>query len=95
MGLTLSVSEAVEILKQPKFQRTARGRRRSHFKFSASSRSGWEAKGRSRLFGPYVTNGETNATLPRGKDPASITAEEANELLIKKRGGQGRVRVSS
>jgi DNA topoisomerase I len=37
------------------------------------------------MFGPYVTDGETNATLPRGKDPATLTKTEAQELLQKKR----------
>ncbi|GGB26720.1 DNA topoisomerase 1 [Flexivirga endophytica] len=36
-------------------------------------------------FGPYVTDGETNATLRRGDDPASITPERGFELLAEKR----------
>ena len=32
-------------------------------------------------FGPYCTDGTTNATIPRGMDPAAITLEEAIELL--------------
>jgi DNA topoisomerase-1 len=36
-------------------------------------------------FGPYVTDGETNATLRKGDDPTSITAERAQELLAEKR----------
>ena len=39
----------------------------------------------SGRFGPYVTDGETNATLKKGMDPLSITAEQASELLSKKR----------
>jgi DNA topoisomerase-1 len=44
-----------------------------------------EVKVMSGRFGPYVTDGETNATLPRGKDPTTISAEDAAELLAKKR----------
>jgi DNA topoisomerase I len=36
-------------------------------------------------FGPYVTDGETNASIGRKRDPAEITREIAIELLIKKR----------
>ena len=32
-------------------------------------------------FGPYCTDGTTNATIPRGMDPTAITLEEAVELL--------------
>jgi DNA topoisomerase I len=36
-------------------------------------------------FGPYVTDGTTNATLRRGDEPESITPERAAELLADKR----------
>jgi DNA topoisomerase I len=36
-------------------------------------------------FGPYVTDGTTNATLRRGDDPTTVTAERAAELLADKR----------
>ncbi|SFV25175.1 DNA topoisomerase [Micrococcus terreus] len=36
-------------------------------------------------FGPYVTDGQTNITVPRGKDPEQLTAEEAYQLLADKR----------
>ena len=32
-------------------------------------------------FGPYVTDGTYNATIPRGTDPAGVTFEEAVALL--------------
>ncbi|HMI20288.1 MAG TPA: type I DNA topoisomerase, partial [Sphingomonas sp.] len=35
-------------------------------------------------FGPYVTDGATNATLPKGTDPATLTAEEALALLVER-----------
>jgi DNA topoisomerase-1 len=36
-------------------------------------------------FGPYVTDGETNATLRKEDDPESITPERGAELLAEKR----------
>ena len=36
-------------------------------------------------FGAYVTDGETNRTLPRDVTPESITPEQAVELLAEKR----------
>jgi DNA topoisomerase I len=36
-------------------------------------------------FGPYVTDGEVNATLPKSRTPESVTIEEAMELLNRKR----------
>ena len=32
-------------------------------------------------FGPYVTDGTMNASVPRGVDPESVTVEQAVELL--------------
>ncbi len=36
-------------------------------------------------FGPYVTDGETNASLRRGDDPETVTIERAAELLADRR----------
>ena len=36
-------------------------------------------------FGPYVTDGETNASLRQGDDPESLTVERAQELLADRR----------
>jgi DNA topoisomerase-1 len=36
-------------------------------------------------FGPYVTDGETNASLRKGDDVLSITDERAAELLADRR----------
>ncbi|MBI1756836.1 MAG: type I DNA topoisomerase [Fimbriimonas ginsengisoli] len=39
----------------------------------------------SGRFGPYVTDGEVNATLPRGSDPMTLTPDAAAALLAHKR----------
>jgi DNA topoisomerase-1 len=36
-------------------------------------------------FGPYVTDGETNASLRKGDDVADLTPERAAELLAERR----------
>ncbi|WFF02517.1 type I DNA topoisomerase [Micromonospora sp. WMMD964] len=36
-------------------------------------------------FGPYVTDGEVNASLRRGQTPEALTIEEASEMLADKR----------
>jgi DNA topoisomerase-1 len=41
-------------------------------------------------FGPYVTDGEVNASIPKGGDPATITLEEALALLEARRGAPPR-----
>lgn len=41
---------------------------------------------RDGRYGPYVNWGKINATLPKGKDPATVTMEEALELITAKAG---------
>jgi len=36
-------------------------------------------------YGPYVTDGETNASVPKGTDPGTLTLEAANDLLEARR----------
>ncbi len=36
-------------------------------------------------YGPYVTDGETNASLPKGSDPEELTLEKAVELLAERK----------
>jgi DNA topoisomerase-1 len=41
-------------------------------------------------FGPYVTDGEVNASIPKGADPATISLEDAQALLEARRGAPPR-----
>ncbi|RWB20158.1 type I DNA topoisomerase [Mesorhizobium sp.] len=47
---------------------------------------------RDGKYGPYVNYGKVNATLPKGKDPQSVTMEEALALIAEKeaKGGGGK-----
>jgi DNA topoisomerase-1 len=38
----------------------------------------------SGRYGPYVKHGDTNATLPRGKEPAALSMEEAVQLIAER-----------
>ncbi len=53
--------------------------------FDADPVSGKPLKLKDGRFGPYVTDGETNATVPRGEDAMAITFERAVELIADKR----------
>jgi DNA topoisomerase I len=44
---------------------------------------------RDGRYGPYVNWGKVNATLPKGKDPQTVTVEEALVLIAEKAGKSG------
>ena len=52
--------------------------------FGPHPESGGEMKLMAGRYGPYVTDGTTNATLPRDKQPEELTAEEAVALITEK-----------
>ncbi|GAA0943934.1 type I DNA topoisomerase [Pseudonocardia zijingensis] len=87
---TVTLEEALELYKQPK----QRGRRtaaatpplRELGKDSATGKPMVIKDGR---FGPYVTDGETNASLRKGDDVEKITDERASELLAERRAKAG------
>jgi DNA topoisomerase-1 len=82
--LTITLDEALRIYAEPK-QRgraAARGPLRELGPDPASEKVVTVRDGR---FGPYVTDGEFNATLRKGDEPESITLERAAELLADKR----------
>lgn len=56
--------------------------------FGAHPTSGGEIKLMAGRYGPYVTDGTTNATLPKDRQPESLTLEEA-VVLIDERAAKG------
>jgi DNA topoisomerase I len=56
--------------------------------FGPHPTSGGEMKLMAGRYGPYVTDGTTNATLPRDKQPEDLTLEEAI-ILIDERAAKG------
>jgi DNA topoisomerase I len=81
---TLSLAEAKELFDQPK----ARGRRAAApplRELGEDPASGSPIVIKEGRYGPYVTDGETNASLRRGDDLESITIQRAIELLAERR----------
>jgi DNA topoisomerase-1 len=79
----ITLDEALAIYAQPK----QRGRAAAAplKELGADPVSGKAVTVKDGRFGPYVSDGETNATLRRGDDPESITPERGFELLAEKR----------
>ncbi|WP_277955972.1 type I DNA topoisomerase [Agromyces atrinae] len=74
---------ALELLAQPKYG--GRAASSALKEFDADPVSGKPIKVKDGRFGPYVTDGVTNATIPRGDTVEEITFERAVELLQIKR----------
>jgi DNA topoisomerase-1 len=83
--LTISLDDAKALLAQPR-QRRGRGQAKPPLKeLGPDPISGKPMVVKEGRFGPYVTDGETNASLRQGDDPESLTVERAQELLADRR----------
>ncbi|MEU2086921.1 type I DNA topoisomerase [Nocardia beijingensis] len=82
---TVTLEEALKIYSEPK----RRGRQASSAaplrELGNDSATGKPMVIKDGRFGPYVTDGETNATLRKGDEIESITPERAMELLADRR----------
>jgi DNA topoisomerase-1 len=83
---TVTLDEALEIYRQPK----QRGRRAATAtpalrELGADAATGKPMVIKDGRFGPYVTDGETNASLRKGDSIEEITDERASELLAERR----------
>jgi DNA topoisomerase-1 len=79
----ITLEEALAVYAQPKYG--ARGASSALKEFEADPVSGKPIKLKDGRFGPYVTDGETNATIPRGEDAMEVTFERAVQLIADKR----------
>ena len=80
---TVDLDHALRLFSEPK-----RSRRRQAAKKVIASIARPEGAPLQVLegrYGPYVTDGETNASVPRGTDPGTLTLEAANDLLEARR----------
>ncbi len=79
----MGLDEALALFAQPKTRgRTARGPLRE---LGTDPDTGLAMVVKDGRFGPYVTDGTTNASLRRGDDVESLTDERAAELLAERR----------
>ena len=81
--LEMTLEEALAVYAQPK----QRGRAAANTgrEIGDDPTTGTKITVKSGRFGPYVTDGEYNATLRQGDDEATISLERAAELLAEKR----------
>ena len=83
-SLHITLDEALAIYAQPKTR--GRGTARPPLReFGEDPISGKKVTVKDGRFGPYVTDGETNVTVPRAETVEDLTAERAYELLADKR----------
>jgi DNA topoisomerase I len=82
---TVTLDEALKIYSEPK-RRAGQGAAAPPLReLGADPASGKPMVIKDGRFGPYVTDGETNASLRKGDDVLSITDERAAELLADRR----------
>ncbi|HLO97550.1 MAG TPA: type I DNA topoisomerase [Fimbriimonas sp.] len=84
-GATMSVEDANVLLAQPKGGRSSAGTKAPIKEFGELEGCAGPVSVKTGFYGPYVTDGEVNATIPKSIDPATLTAEQAQEMLQKKR----------
>ncbi|MET7639596.1 type I DNA topoisomerase [Streptomyces sp. NPDC005438] len=81
---TITLDEALAIYAQPK-QRGRAAAKPPLKELGTDPQTGKPVVVKDGRFGPYVTDGEVNATLRRDDDPETITPERGFELLAEKR----------
>ncbi|MEQ1870308.1 MAG: type I DNA topoisomerase [Vicinamibacterales bacterium] len=86
---TVDLARALELLAQPKRS----GRRQAAARRVIAQIEVPEGNALQVLegrYGPYVTDGETNASVPKGMDPATLSLDDAQSLLEARRGATPR-----
>jgi DNA topoisomerase I len=91
---TVTLDEAVALLAEPK-----KSRRRQSAAKTVLRELGPHPQGGAAVnvlagrYGPYVTDGTTNASLPKGTTPEAVTMDQAVELLAARAGAPKRGRA--
>ncbi|HEY4464564.1 MAG TPA: type I DNA topoisomerase [Streptosporangiaceae bacterium] len=83
---TLTLAEAKDLFSQPKARGRARGAAAPPLReMGDDPDTGKPMVVKNGRFGPYVTDGETNASLRKGDDVETLTVQRAAELLAERR----------
>ncbi len=79
--LDIDLARAVALLKEPRRRRGQRAPAKALKELGPHPESGIELKVLDGRYGPYVTDGTLNASLPKGTEPGELTLPEAVDLL--------------
>jgi DNA topoisomerase-1 len=93
---TIGLNHAVTILAEKKAK--GRGPRGAEaLKELGADASGTMIKVMKGRYGPYVSDGSTNATIPNGSDPMAVTLEQAVALIAERaaKGGGKKKKASA
>jgi DNA topoisomerase-1 len=82
---SIDLPGALALLAQPRQLRGQRAAAKPLRELGTDPAGGREIVVKEGRFGPYVTDGETNASLRRGDDPETIELDRAVELLAERR----------
>ena len=77
---TVTLDEAVVILSQPRVRRAQQAKGPLNV-LAESPATKKPIEVRTGRFGPYVTDGQINATIPTSRDPMTVTFDDALELI--------------
>lgn len=88
--LEVTLEQAHELLKSP----SKRSRGSQVLKSFGEDAEGRQIELKSGRYGPYITDGKTNATLPKDKPTDEVDLAFANELLEKKRASPKKKKAS-
>lgn len=84
---TVGLNRAVTVLAEKQSKGPGRGRTAvAALKELGEHPSGGAITVREGKYGPYVNWGKVNATLPKGKDPQSVSVEDALAMIAEKAG---------
>jgi DNA topoisomerase-1 len=85
---TIGINHAVTVLAEKKAKSRPRGGPEA-LKELGNNAAGNMVKLMRGRYGPYVTDGDTNATLPKDTDPLTLTLEQANALIAEREAAGG------
>ncbi len=82
--LTVGLERALELLAQPKMGRGRRGAATPIRVLGAHPGDGEQVGLYDGKYGPYVKHGTVSASIPKGRDPSTVTLEEAVTWIAEK-----------